>query len=116
MTGQHFRLGVDQLNANVPGSYEWVKQEEEWDDGSVPYIDDNGDLTVPSFTSGGPRLFSANTIAELARVGCAIFPLLRSKQQAANPLPKTSDVDMNSAYFHFALQTALSVLNRRVSK
>jgi len=30
----------------------------------------------------------------------AIFPLLSSEQQAAHPLPQTSDVDANSAYFH----------------
>jgi hypothetical protein len=48
MTGQHFRLGIDQLNANVPGTYEWVKQEELWDDGSLPYLDEKGELTVPS--------------------------------------------------------------------
>jgi len=30
----------------------------------------------------------------------AIFPLLSSDQQAANPLPRTNDVYTNSAYFH----------------
>jgi YD repeat-containing protein len=30
----------------------------------------------------------------------AIFPLLSSEQQVAHPLPQTSDVDANSAYFH----------------
>jgi hypothetical protein len=48
MTGQHFRLGIDPLNVDVPGVYELVKEEEQWDDGSLPYIDENGVLTVPS--------------------------------------------------------------------
>lgn len=35
-----------------------------------------------------------------SELAAAIFPLLSSEQQAANPLPKTNDVYTNSAYFH----------------
>ncbi len=46
--GTTFPSRIDPLNANVPGIYEWVKQEEQWDDGSRPYIDEHGNWVVPA--------------------------------------------------------------------
>jgi hypothetical protein len=48
MTGQRFLFGIDEMNANVPSSYEWVDQWEQWDDGSFPYQGDAGQWIVPS--------------------------------------------------------------------
>jgi hypothetical protein len=49
MTGQHFRLGIDQMNANIPGSYEKVEQWEQWDDARLHIRYEHGKLGCSGF-------------------------------------------------------------------
>lgn len=46
MTGQRFLFGIDKMNANVPGSYEWVEQWEQWNDDLPPVRNPDGSYTV----------------------------------------------------------------------
>jgi YD repeat-containing protein len=50
-TGQRFLFGIDKMNANVPGSYEWVDDWVSYDDGAAITYTPEGVPIVPSLVT-----------------------------------------------------------------